>query len=103
MIDLIYDTIEAQKVILKKFPEARFQDASDDIHPDRFEVDIEIENEDKWWEFCVKAGLGVVSLGFQLRLRNEHNKDKHKEFIDKVTKWVEEMDKIPEFVKNKQK
>lgn len=84
MNDLIYDD-SAMVDIKAQYPTAIFEDASDEVHGGRFQVEIPDIPEDEWWEFCVKTGIAIVSLGFQLRFRDPKQKD----FYEKVKIWAD--------------
>jgi len=75
MYDLIYADYKAQKILEKRYPNAKFEDASDDIHRERFSIDIEESeyNERDYLKFLLESGLYSVSFDFQLmRVSEEH-------------------------------
>ena len=78
MNDCIFELIygvrsQLEPLIKKEWPGARFQDASDDIHTDRFEVEIDVpEGKTKgsflrdFWAFAVREGFSLNCFGFRL-------------------------------------
>lgn len=85
MYDLIYADGKARTVLEKAFPRAKFEDASDFIHTERFSIELEIEESDYRMQ-VLKLGLALVSFNFQL-----WSMDKPKE-PEKEKKWQEEYD-----------
>lgn len=88
MYDLIYtnnhkDYREIWDVIKKEYPDAELEDGSDGIHENRFSVKYDIEQE-PWFVFIINNGFAMLSLNFQLQIRQEP--DKIKELIDKTIK-----------------
>jgi len=95
MYDLIYtenhkDYKEIEGVIKKEYPNATIEDGSDYIHENRFSVEFEIEQE-PWFEFIIQNGFAMLSLNFQLQIRQEP--DKIKELVDKIIKGKTEVEK----------
>lgn len=74
MYDAIYDR-SALKEIKERFPDVVWEDASDQIHPDRISVTIEC-TEEEWWKFCIESGVGQVSLSFQIACRDSETVDR---------------------------
>ena len=84
MYDLIYaenynDYKEIWDIIKKEYHDALLEDGSDQIHKHRFSVKFEIEQE-PWFKFIIKNDFAMLSLNFQLVIRQEP--DKIKELID---------------------
>lgn len=87
MYELIYGSSEIQAIIKKKFPNAIFKDASDEIHPERFEVTFAEDSEefeDKFYVFAIKTGFASYCFGFQLLLRHPHPTNKHITRVNKI-------------------
>jgi len=88
MYDLIYADYNAQEILEKKYPNAKFEDASDEIHRNRFSVDIEEKecDEKDYLKFLLESGLFPVSFNFQLmKISKEH--------IHKINDAVKELKK----------
>lgn len=86
MTDLIYD--EAVKpLILKRFPGAQFQDASDEIHEGRFEVTLPDSEKDAFYKASLKEGWSEVSLRFQLMLKGGREED-----VKTINRWMDELE-----------
>ena len=70
MFDLIYTADDARDVMRKEYPEARFQDASDMIHEERFSFEVPDEGFDlrRYYRHLIRNGLALVSLNFQMGL-----------------------------------
>lgn len=76
MVDLIYlshegDYAELRAEIQRAFPHAKLADASDDIHPHRFEVALPDEERDGFYKFLIREGFALASLGIQMLMRVE--------------------------------
>lgn len=88
MYDLIYtenhkDYREIWNIIKNKYPDSLLEDGSDSIHKNRFSFEYDIEKE-IWFEFIITNGFAMLSLNFQMMLRQEP--DKVKELVDKINK-----------------
>jgi len=87
MNDLIYGGNEYKKDIIKLFPKAKIQDASDEIHEDRISIDVELP-EEEYFRKIILNGFHGMSLGSML--------------IDgkKVKKWMRKWKKdYPQYFK----
>lgn len=73
--DLLYSGVSAQ--VRKAFPNAKISDASDMVHEERIEVEVEATQEE-WWRFLLQERLGGISLNFRLTLEagSKENRDK---------------------------
>jgi hypothetical protein len=74
MFDLIYhenptDVVESQIAIRKVFPHARFEDASDDVHPHRYGVTLPDEQREAYIKHAMREGFALCSLHIHLGLR----------------------------------
>ena len=65
--DLIYGE-RARKDLKREYPEVKFEDASDFLHEERFQISLEAELEDYYF-WLIHSGWATVSLWFQLDLR----------------------------------
>jgi hypothetical protein len=87
IFELIYGVqSQLEPLIKEKWPEARFQDASDNIHTDRFEVEIDVpEGKTKesflrdFWHFSVREGFCFLCFGFRLWMVDD---------IKEVKEWL---------------
>ncbi len=87
--ELIYAKESLSEIIKKEFPESVFTDASDMVHTDRFEVNIETEDMDikkKFYIYAIKHGFAENCFTFQLMMYD-------KEGVEKIMKWVKEIEK----------
>jgi len=66
--DLIYD-IQAIAEIKARFPEANLEYSYDDVHGERFLVDIPNCSLRTWLKFIISAGMGGISLVCQYTVR----------------------------------
>lgn len=80
--ELIYAP-EAEAIIASAYPNAQFKDASDDIHPGRFEVTIKGLHQKAFWKFAVEQGFALDCLGFELKRRSD------REFGKEIIGWIE--------------
>jgi len=90
MIDLIYAPKKVFDEIKKEFPTAKYTDARDDIHLQRFEIEIsELKDcfDDKYLRLGLKLGFILDSLPFQIRIMSEQK------FVKKINAMFEEMKK----------
>jgi hypothetical protein len=74
MFDLIYhenptDVVESQIAIRKAFPNARFEDASDDVHPHRYGATLPDEQREAYIKHAMREGFALCSLHIHLSLR----------------------------------
>ena len=96
MYDLIYADYKAREILEKRYPNAKFEDASDEIHHERFSIDIKESehNERDYLKFLLESGLYSVSFDFQLmKVSKEH--------VHKINNAAKELKKEkPELFKN---
>ena len=97
MDDLIYADLKAEEIVRKKYPNIKIEDASDEIHQERFGIQFD-ENEydeHEYLKFLLESGLFRVSLQFQIM-------SKTKEDVPKISRALEELKKEkPELFKKK--
>lgn len=88
MYDLIYADYKAREILEKKYPNAKFEDASDEVHRERFSIDIKESeyNEKDYLRFLLESGLFPLSFDFQLMKAS-------KEHAHKITKILKELKK----------
>ena len=91
MQELIYDAT-VEPIILKRWPDAEIVDASDDIHRGRFQVDLDVE-EDEFYPFAIKEGFAEVCLCFQIMARRKEDHPKIYEWIEKAKTAIAEAEK----------
>ncbi len=85
--ELSYADESLGEIIKKEFPEAVFTDASDFIHNDRFEVDIDSEDNDiekKFYMYAIKNGFSEVCFQFRLMVYD-------KKYTQEIMGWVNEL------------
>ena len=81
MYDLIYAPAEVEKIIKDKYPSVKITDASDEIHRERFEMELPDITEDEFYPFAIEEGFAQCCICFEMmRLQPEQ--------IDKINKWV---------------
>ena len=67
MYDLIYGDKKAEELVRQEFPSAKIEDASDEVHTDRFSIQTDgDEMSDEYIEFMLKTGLYRLSLNIGL-------------------------------------
>jgi len=77
--------VELQAEIRGKWPEAIFEDASDEIHVGRFNVRLpDGVTEDEFYLFVIRAGFAELCFRFQLML---HGGDE--EHFAKIRRWLD--------------
>jgi hypothetical protein len=87
MYDLIYGGNEYKEELKALFPNAKFEDASDEVHEDRISIEIDdnvFDEKDYWKKICLNGFL-ELSLGVKMAaLENQ------KEFKEEFEKWKKE-------------
>jgi len=58
------------KIILAKWPDAKFEDASDFIHRNRFTVEISDVQPREFFALAVREGFAMCCFGIQIDLYN---------------------------------
>ncbi len=88
MDDLIYANYKAEEIVKKKYPNIKIEDASDEIHRERFGIQFNEDeyDEHEYLKFLLESGLFQVSLQFQIM-------SKTKEDAPKISKVLEELKK----------
>jgi len=92
--DLIYGPREVEGVIKGKYPDAKIKDASDYIHTERFECEIEGVSEDEFYPFAIREGFVKCCFGFVLLLESlkfpefKDQPGKHEETKTKIENWI---------------
>ncbi|GAI63165.1 unnamed protein product [marine sediment metagenome] len=69
MYQLIYAGKDVEQAVKERYPEAKIKDASDDIHTERFECEIDVE-EDEFFVWAILEGYADACLSFQLMMRD---------------------------------
>jgi hypothetical protein len=87
--DLIYGNSEIESIIEKKYPQAKFKDASDFIHTERFECEIPDVDDDEFYPFALKEGFARLCLKFEITLQSIGMKDTHDKCKAMLDKWIE--------------
>lgn len=85
--DAIYCSYNSKemKALQERFPEAIFNDASDYVHNNRFEIILKDVSVKDYIKAMVQEGLLEVSLYLQLRLRmNKEYKDIFREVLEEL-------------------
>lgn len=67
---LIYTGKDVEEIIKKAYPEAVITDASDYIHAERFECDIEGITDDEFYVFALRQGFANYCLAFSLMMND---------------------------------
>lgn len=82
--ELVYADLSAWKEIEEAFPgKFKYQDASDMIHEDRFEITGDVP-EDEFYPWAIKTGLSQVCLCFQLMMHDKKGCEKIRGWLDKL-------------------
>jgi hypothetical protein len=68
LYDLIYCPRSLAKDLLTKYPDAIIEDASDDIHPERFSIRVE-DTKKNYFKNVILSGIFEVSFLFQMAMR----------------------------------
>lgn len=69
MYDAIYAGADVRAIVKARYPDGHFEDASDDIHPERFSVEIAGCDEKQYWRFLIEEGIALASLNVGLAMR----------------------------------
>lgn len=82
--ELVYDDKSIEKKILERWPNAVIEDASDDIHPERFNVEIDGVTDDEFYRFALREQF--AGSCFKLLLMSKHP---NQSIRDMVKGWIE--------------
>ena len=94
MYDLIYAGKDVEEVIKKKYPDSQIKDASDYIHTERFELEIQDVEDEEFYPFAISEGFARSCFSFvllleSLRFPELKSGPSHKETETKIRKWIE--------------
>jgi len=89
MIDLIYlEASESQQsikdTILQRFPNAKFRDASDEVHWNRFEVEIPDATARDFFRLAASEGFALCCLGIGLAFTTQPHPNWVKEEMEEL-------------------
>lgn len=85
MHDLLYAPAVAEKELKERFPEAKTSDASDDIHVERFEVDLPDFQRRDYLKWLLTSGWAQLSFHVQLSIQIPGKQQEEiKEILDEV-------------------
>ena len=68
--DLIYANREVEELVKKRYPTARIKDASDYIHIERFELELDGVTDETFYPWAISEGFARCCLGFELKLQS---------------------------------
>lgn len=68
MHELIYAGKDIEWAIKKRYPQAKIEDASDSIHTERFECEIEEVDEDDFFVWAILEGYAESCMSFQIMM-----------------------------------
>lgn len=91
MYELIYAGGEVENIIKAKYPEAKIKDASDYIHLERFECEVDGIGDDEFYIFAIQSGFAECCFGFNLMMH-----DCPKGTNQKVWDWIAEAKALKE-------
>ena len=83
MYDLVYD-FGAWKEIEKAFPDAKIEDARDEIHESRIAVTLPDEKRVDYLKWMIWSAWGPASFAIQTMAQDPKDRDQ-------VKKWIEEV------------
>jgi len=91
--DLIYAGGEVEGLIKAKWPQAKFKDASDFVHTERFECEIEGVTDEEFYPFAIREGFCRCCFAFNLLLQSLGFPElkegpKHEETKEKLERWI---------------
>ena len=86
--ELVYGGKDIEKLILDKYPKAVIEDASDDVHEERFNVEIPDVCLSDFYIFAIREEFVSLCFKFQLML---HNK---REIIEQLMELADLNEKI---------
>jgi hypothetical protein len=91
MYDLIYAGHEVEDIIKAKYPQAKITDASDEIHTERFEMELDGVTEDEFYPFALIKGFAGDCFRIALHLESLKFKDMDKDGKNKadLDRWLE--------------
>lgn len=86
MYDLIYGDSEIEtevREMFKDYPKLKIEDAQDEVHEERFSIELEIEDKDYYKQMMIH-GLHGFSLSMGLMAGDEDKKKLIKELITEL-------------------
>lgn len=87
-----YDEISAK--LKSQFANIKITDASDDVHEDRFEIELKDEQRREYRKYLIKEGYGLYSLSLSLiTMQNPQNKVTSEEDYNEVIEILAEIEK----------
>ncbi len=91
--ELVYAGKEVEAIVKTRYPDARVKDASDFIHEERFELEIDGVTEDDFYPFAIHEGFARCCLGFELTLQSigfpeSKNRPAYADTKQKLDKWI---------------
>lgn len=92
MYELIYAPQAVRELLVKRYPDCRITDASDEFHPGRFGFSCDIP-EDEFYPFAIREGFAPLCLGFRAMMRgvpDEAAREKVKGWIAKYDQEVKD-------------
>jgi len=93
MYDLVYANKEVADAILIKYPNAKITDASDYIHTERFELEIDNVTDDEFYPFAIREGFARCCFSFEILMQSskfpESKTIKPKENNIKIEGWIQ--------------
>ncbi len=86
MIDLLYDDA-ALPVIKEAFPHVKVEDAKDEVHEDRVQIELPDEDKDSFYKHSIRKGYCQLLLNFELMRLGTKPED-----LDTIKRWLSELD-----------
>ena len=65
MYQLVYAGRKVEELIKARYPEAKIKDASDEIHTERFECEVDID-QDEFYIWAILEGYADACISFHL-------------------------------------
>jgi hypothetical protein len=85
MKELVYSR-EIFEEIVKKYPTTKWEDASDDIHTERYEIEIPDVTEQEFYPIAMEEDWADACFGFCLELRCGTKKEWFKKMVEDFLK-----------------
>ena len=89
MTELIYGPNDLWEFIKKKYPKAIYTDASDDIHRERFELELPGTKEDEFYPWAIVNGFAGNCFKLQLKALDPLGMEHHK-----IERWTAKAKKL---------
>jgi hypothetical protein len=88
--DLIYCDIAEAQDLLNKYPNAKIEDASDEVHEDRFSIRID-DTYRNYYKNLILTGVALSSLSLQMAMHEKPSLMQIQDILSEIKKEKEKL------------